>query len=61
MTWMKQIKNDCMIQHEAQIREVMKTIPKHNGRDVQILPFEAPEVIGYLGILVTVLAIVAAL
>ena len=70
--YMDQILNDCHAQHYKQMEQVQKTRGKMttntsgfgmHGKthDLQILPFEAPEVVGYLGILAVVLGIMLAL
>ena len=64
--------NDCMMQHFAQMKEVQRTRGKMTtnasgfglaGRnaDLQILPFEAPELVGYIGAALSVLLISLAL
>lgn len=64
--------NDCEMQHFKQMAEVQKTRgkmttntsgfgPHGKKHDLQILPLEAPEYLGYLGLLLSAVVIGLAL
>lgn len=70
--YMPEIVNDCFKQHFKQMEEVQRTRPKMTtnasgfglhgkAHDLQILPLEAHEYIGYFGILFAALLIALAL
>ena len=72
MTYMATIVNDCMRQHFVQMEQVKQMRGKMTtnasgfglaGRnaDLQILPLEAPEYLGYLGLLLSAVVIGLAL
>ena len=72
MTYMDTIVNDCMRQHFAQMKEVQRTRgkmttgasgfgPHGKNHDLQILPLEAPEIVGIIGIAFAVFMIALAL